>query len=99
MLPLARDGRTRTQNSRRAIMSEAWSQWQGQLIEGRFHLKQYLGGSRRSGVFLAQLSSEAARGKSTDTPFAIRLIADSPNPELQLSRWRMCQDVVHPHLL
>jgi len=80
-------------------MSEAWSQWQGQLIDSKFHLKQYLGGSRHSGVFLAQLSSEAARGQSTDKPVAIRLIADSPNPELQLSRWRMAQDVAHPHLL
>jgi TonB family protein len=78
-------------------MSEAWSQWQGQVIDGKFHLKQYLGGSGQSAVFLARLSSDA-RGAEAK-PVAIRLIADSPNPELQLSRWRMALDVSHPHLL
>lgn len=80
-------------------MSEAWSQWQGQLIDGKFHLKQYLGGSGESGVFFAQLSSDFHTGTESEQPVAIRLIADSANAELQLSRWRMAQGLSHPHLL
>jgi TonB family protein len=76
-------------------MSEAWSQWQGQVIDGKFPLKQHLGGSGQSAVFLAQLFSRNGEAKTV----AMRLIADSPNAELQLSRWRMAQDVSHPNLL
>lgn len=36
-------------------MSEAWSQWEGQTIDGRFLLKQYLGSARQSAVFLTEI--------------------------------------------
>jgi len=82
-------------------MSEAWSQWQGQVIDGKFHLQQFLGGSGQSGVFLARIHTGQAHveGSSEAGPVAIRLIADSPNAELQLSRWRMAQGVSYPRLL
>jgi serine/threonine protein kinase len=85
-------------------MSEAWSQWQGQLIDGRFLLEQYLGGAGPCAVFRTQLPTADAYSsdplwRGANRPLAIKLIADSPNAELQLSRWRMAQGISHPHLL
>src|SRR5579864_5900898 len=85
-------------------MSEAWNQWQGQVIDGKFLLEQYLGGSGPCAVFRTQLPttdgySSDPRWRGANRPLAIKLIADSPNAELQLSRWRMAQGISHPHLL
>jgi TonB family protein len=34
--------------------TEGWQRWEGQLVDGRFPLRQYLGGSERSAVFLTE---------------------------------------------
>jgi TonB family protein len=74
-------------------MSEAWKQWQGQVVDGRFPLRQYLGGSEYSAVFLTE------RGKPTQKA-AIKFIqVDEAEAELQLSRWKRAAQLSHPHLL
>jgi len=35
-------------------MTEAWKQWEGQVVNGEFHLRQYLGGCENSPVFLTE---------------------------------------------
>jgi TonB family protein len=76
------------------IMTEAWKQWEGQVVNGEFHLRQYLGGSDHSAVFLTE------RGKREPEKAAIKLIpADPENAELQLSRWRQAATLSHPHLI
>ncbi len=37
-------------------MTEASKQWEGQIVEGIFPLRQYLGGSDHSAVFLTEYS-------------------------------------------
>ncbi len=75
-------------------MTEAWKQWEGQLVNGEFHLRQYLGGSEHSAVFL----TEHAAGKLQKA--AIKFIpADPANAELQLSRWAQAAKLSHPHLI
>ena len=75
-------------------MSEAWSQWEGQVINGEFRLNKYLGGSEQSAVFLTE-----DRGLKPQ-PAAIKLIAADPaSAELQLSRWGLAQKLSHPQLL
>jgi len=37
-------------------MIEVWKQWESELINGEFHLRQYLGGSDHSAVFLTERS-------------------------------------------
>jgi TonB family protein len=75
-------------------MSEMWQRWQGQVVNGTFHLRQYLGGSKHSAVFRtehAELKSQKA---------AIKLIASDPaSAELQLSRWKTAARLFHPHLI
>jgi TonB family protein len=75
-------------------MSEAWKQWEGQAVNGKFHLRQYLGGSENSAVFLTEL------GEQEPQRAAIKLIpADPENAELQLSRWKLTAKLSHPHLM
>jgi TonB family protein len=75
-------------------MSEAWKQWEGQIVDGRFPLRQYLGGSDHSAVFLTE------HGEGDRVKAAIKLIpADPANAEIQLSRWKHAAQLFHPHLL
>ena len=37
-------------------MTEAWKRWEGQVVNGEFHLRQYLGGGENSAVFLTEHS-------------------------------------------
>ena len=75
-------------------MTEAWKQWKSQVINGEFHLRQYLGGSERSAVFVTE-HREREFQKA-----AIKLIpADPGNAELQLCRWRLAAKLAHPHLI
>jgi TonB family protein len=75
-------------------MSEAWKQWEGQVVAGHFPLRQYLGGSDHSAVFLTE------HGEQEPQKAAIKLVpADPANAELQLSRWKIAAQFFHPHLL
>jgi TonB family protein len=75
-------------------MSEAWKQWEGQVVDGQFPLRQYLGGSDHSAVFASE------HGEREPEKAAIKLIlADPANAELQISRWKHAAQLFHPHLL
>jgi TonB family protein len=74
-------------------MTRDLRQWEGQTVNG-FLLRQYLGGSERSAVFLTE-----RRGRELQKA-AIKLIpADPANIEIQLSRWELAATLSHPHLL
>ena len=75
-------------------MTEAWKQWEGKTVDGKFHLQRYLGGSDHSAVYLTELGAPAPQRA------AIKLIlADPQNAELQLSRWELAAKLSHPHLI
>jgi len=75
-------------------MTEAWKQWEGQIVNGEFHLRQYLGGGERSAVFLTE------HGDREPQKAAIKLIqAGRESAELQLSRWELAAKLSHPHLI
>ncbi len=72
-------------------MTEGWKQLQGQVVEGRFPLQQYLGGSDNSAVFLTERESQKA---------AIKLRSVDPGEaDVQLSRWGLAASLSHPHLI
>jgi TonB family protein len=75
-------------------MSEAWKQWEGQVADRRYPLRQYLGGSDHSAVFLTEY------GEGEPRKAAVKLIAADPaSADLQLSRWKHAAQLFHPHLL
>lgn len=70
------------------------SDWVGRVIDGRFALRQWLGGSERSGVFLTELEG----GQSQKA--AIKLIpVDAQNADAQLACWTRTEALSHPHLM
>jgi TonB family protein len=73
-------------------MSEAWKTWEGQAVDG-FTLRQYLGGSDHSAVYLTQLNS------SGEQKAAIKFIPADASAYAQLAKWRVAGELTHPHLL
>jgi TonB family protein len=75
-------------------MNEATKHWEGQIVEGIYPLRQFLGGSEHSGVFLTE-HGEGERQKA-----AIKLApADPAATDLQISQWEAAAQLSHPHLL
>jgi TonB family protein len=70
------------------------SDWVGSVVDGRFTLLQWLGGSDSSDVFLTELQEHQPRKA------AIKLIpADSGNVEARLAGWTAAKALSHPHLM
>ena len=68
--------------------------WEGRLIDGRFPLLQWLGGSEHSAVFLTKLEGQEPRKA------VIKLIlAGAANAETRISRWKATTALSHPHLI
>ena len=64
------------------------------MVEGKFSLRQYLGGSGHSAVFLTEIPGQPSQRA------AIKLIhVDEPEAEAQLSRLGARQKLSHPHLI
>ncbi len=75
-------------------MSEAAKQWEGQIVEGIFPLREYLGGSDHSAVFLTEY------GEGAPQKAALKLLpADSSTADLQLASWESVAQLSHPNLL
>src|SRR4026209_2249686 len=75
-------------------MTDAWQQWEGQVVNGEFHLGQYLGGGENRAVFLTE------HGERELQKAAIKLVPALPEKsELQLSQWRLAAKLSHPHLI
>ncbi len=71
-----------------------WKTWQGRVVDGKFPLRQWLGGFEHSAVFLTE------RPGQPSSKAAIKLIAaDGAQAERQLSQWRAAAQLSHPHLM
>jgi eukaryotic-like serine/threonine-protein kinase len=67
---------------------------QGEIVDGKFQIGPYLGGSEHSWVFLTQYGDLHPRDA------AIKLVpAPAGAAEAQLSRWRLAANFSHPHLV
>ena len=66
-------------------------QWEGQVVNGRFPLRQYLGGSAQSAVYLTEIDGLKAAIKLT--------LADAAQTQIQSSRWELASKLSHPHLI
>ncbi len=73
-------------------MSEAWKTWEGQVVDG-FLLRQYLGGSDHSAVYLTELKNSDAQSA------AIKFIPADAAADAQMARWQVAGQLLHPNLL
>ena len=73
---------------------ETWKSWEGRIVDGKFPLRQYLGGSDHSAVFLTEISgAQSARA-------AIKLIdPQGKDVDRELSRLRATATLSHHHLM
>ena len=75
-------------------MSQAWKEWEGQVINRDFRLRRYLGGSEHSAVFLTE---DWERGLEKAV---IKLVAADPeSADRQLFQWKEAAKLSHPHLI
>ncbi len=75
-------------------MNEQWNQWQGQSIEGKFLLRQFLASTDHSAIYLTQLAGPQPHDA------VIKFIpADSPAAEARLDLWKNAALLSHPNLL
>lgn len=80
-------------------LTDVWKKWEGRVVDGKFPLRQWLGGSEHSAVFLTE------RTGSGSPKAAIKLISaqvfslDNLNEAAQLSRWAESAKLSHPHLI
>jgi TonB family protein len=73
---------------------ELWKNWEGRVVDGKFPLLGWLGGSNHSAVFLTE------RGSSEAQKAVIKLIpAENLNQDAQLSHWSDAAKLSHPHLI
>jgi len=73
---------------------DTWKSWEGRVIEGKFPLRQWLGGSDHSDVFLTEIPGQPSQRA------AIKLIRiDDGNAEALLYRMRRAAKLSHPHLI
>jgi TonB family protein len=69
------------------------SDWIGRVIDGRFTLLQWLGGSGSSDVFLTEVQGDSPQKA------AIKLIpADTREAEVHVAHWALTTRLSHPHL-
>ena len=70
---------------------EAWKKWEGR-VDGKFPLRQWLGGSEHSAVFLTERPGQSQK-------VAIKLISADAGADHQLAHWRAAAQLTHPHLM
>lgn len=75
-------------------MTENWKNWEGQVVDGRFPLRQYLGGRTRTAVFSTTVEGDSSRKQ------AIRIaLADPQESQVLLDNWMQASKLSHPSLL
>ena len=73
---------------------DTWKAWEGRVVEGKYPLRQWLGGSGHSAVFLTEFAERPSQR------VAIKLIrVDEGNGEPQLSQLQVTKKLSHPHLI
>ena len=78
----------------RRVQSDAWTQWESQVVNGVYPLRRFLGGSNHSAVFLTECRAENVADA------AIKFVpADTLQAQAQLVQWGTAVTLSHPHLL
>src|SRR5260370_38947860 len=74
-------------------MTDLWNQCEGQVIDNKFRLRHYFGGTDDSAVFLTQLTDQQSRHA------VIKFLTAGTTADLQLSLWLRGMQLAHPNLL
>jgi TonB family protein len=75
-------------------MTEVWTKWEGQVINGVFPLRRFLSASDHSAVFLTEYKAQNLPNAALKLVPAIPALAQA-----QLSHWTTATTLAHPHLI
>jgi serine/threonine protein kinase len=79
---------------RRVTDTEEWTQWQGQVVNGAFALRRFLGAATHGAVFLTEYKAKNLADA------AIKFVpADASKADAQLAQWSAAAKLSHPHLV
>jgi len=82
-----------TQTAKGESVFASSKEWKGHVVNGTYPLRQYIGGSAHSAVFLTEIPGQNAQRA------AIKLIAPSGDTQVQIGGYRLASEVTHSHLL
>jgi TonB family protein len=75
-------------------MTEVWTKWEGQVINGAFPLRRLISASDHSAVFLTEYKAQNLPNA------ALKLVPTIPAlAQAQLSHWTTATTLAHPHLI
>lgn len=75
-------------------MNEAWKQWEGQVVDHKYQLQQWLASTDHSVVFLAEVRDPEPR------QVAVKFIsADQVDRKQQIAAWKSAAELSHPNLI
>ncbi|HEY4978622.1 MAG TPA: protein kinase [Candidatus Acidoferrum sp.] len=75
-------------------MSDLWKRCEGQLVDEKFLLRQFLGNTNHSAVFLSESAGSEPR------KVILKFIsAEIPAPEERLATWNKTSGLDHPHIV
>lgn len=73
--------------------------WQGRVVDGKFPLRQWLGGSEHSAVFLTERSGNGSQKAAIKLVPADLFSEGNLDESAQLARWADSAKLSHPHLI
>jgi TonB family protein len=80
-------------------LTEVWNKWEGRVVDGKFPLRQWLGGSEHSAVFLTERSGNGSHKAAIKLISADVFSTDNLDKAAQLARWVESAKLSHPHLI
>jgi TonB family protein len=83
-----------TATAKRSAMTEVWTQWEGQVVNGIYPLRRFLKASDHSCVFLTESTTEGFLNA------AVKLVpADPELTAVTLWHWKTAATFSHPHFI
>src|SRR5271166_4743351 len=80
---------------------ELWKNWEGRLVDEKFPLRQWLGGSDHSAVFLTERGGPDPPGRDSQRQRAVIKLSPAKilDADAQLARWEIAAKLSHPNLM
>jgi TonB family protein len=78
---------------------ELWKNWEGRLVDGKFPLRQWLGGSPHSAVFLTERDGPEPQTRDAQKAVIKLVPAELLDADAQLARWEIAAKLSHPNLM
>jgi TonB family protein len=80
-------------------LTDVWKTWEGRVVDGKFPLRQWLGSSDHSAVFLTERSGGGSHKAAIKVISAEVFSTGDLDEAAQLSRWTESAKLSHPHLI